>query len=87
MAIGERRDRCRQLMSGKIETAQNFPRDILRGILGPMFGGVERDHADRVVILAGHQVGNGGFEIGLGDVGLRECGAGFPVIVYDEKKV
>jgi hypothetical protein len=30
-------------MSGEIETPHNFPRDILRGILSPMFVGVERD--------------------------------------------
>jgi hypothetical protein len=64
--------------------AQNFPRDILRGILRPMFGGVECDDPNRVVILAGHQVGDGGFEIGFSDIGFRECRAEVSVIVDDE---
>jgi hypothetical protein len=42
-------------MLGEIETAHNFPRDILRGILRPMFGGIECDDPNRVAVLAGHQ--------------------------------
>jgi hypothetical protein len=49
-----------QLLAGKIKAAQNFPRDILRGILSPMFGGVKRNDANRVAVLAGHQVVDGG---------------------------
>ena len=71
-------------MPGEIETAHNFPRDILRDILGPMFDGVERDNPDRVAVLAGHQVVDGGFEIGLGDIGFRECGAQLAEIVDDK---
>jgi len=55
-------------VSGEIETAQNFPRDVLRCILGPMFGGVERDDADRVAVLAGHQIADDGPETN------RKCG-------------
>src|SRR5450432_142062 len=73
-------------MTGKVETAQNLPRDVLRGILGPMFGGVECDHADRVAVLAGHQIADDGFEIGFADIGFRECRASFSVIVDDEIK-
>ena len=51
-----------------------------------MFGGVERDDANRVAVLAGHQVGDGGFEVGFADVGFRECRAKRPVIVDDEVK-
>jgi hypothetical protein len=51
-------------MPGEIETANNFQCDILRGVLGPMFGGVKRDDANRVAVLAGHQVVDGGIEIG-----------------------
>jgi hypothetical protein len=40
-------------MPGEIETAHNFLRDILRGILRPMFGGVECDDADRVAVASG----------------------------------
>jgi hypothetical protein len=51
------------------------------------FRGVECDHANRVAVLAGHQVGDGGFEIGLADIGLGECRAKRPVIVDDDIKV
>jgi hypothetical protein len=74
-------------MTGKVETAQNLPRDVLRGILGPMFGGVECDHADRVAVLAGHQIADDGFEIGFADIGFRECRAEVSVIVDDEIKI
>jgi hypothetical protein len=56
-------------VAGKIETAHNFPRDILRAILGPMFGGVKRDHAKRDAVLSGHQIANDGFDIGFADIG------------------
>src|SRR5450631_2056396 len=71
-------------MRSEIETPHNFTRDILRGILSPMFGGVERNDANRVTVLAGHQVVDGGFQIGLADVRLGECGARCSVIVDDE---
>jgi hypothetical protein len=73
-------------MPGEIETAHNFPRDILRGILSPMFGGVERDDANRVAVLAGHRIADDGFEIGFPDIGFRECRAEVSVIVDDEIK-
>ena len=34
--------------------------------------------------MAGHQVGDGGFEVGFADVGFRECRAKFPVIIDDD---
>jgi hypothetical protein len=40
VTVDECLDRRRQLMPDEIETAHNFQRDILRGILRPMFGGV-----------------------------------------------
>jgi hypothetical protein len=43
-----------------------------------MFGNVERHDANPVVVLAGHQVGDGGFEIGFADVGFGEAGPNFP---------
>jgi hypothetical protein len=55
-------------MSGEIETPHNFARDILRGILSPMFGGVERDDPNRVAVLAGHQIADDGFEASLTSV-------------------
>ena len=81
MTVDERPDRWRQLLVGEIETAHNFPRDIFRGILGPMFGGVVSDDPDRVAVLAGHQVGRGGFEIGLGDVGHANAVPSFPKLL------
>jgi hypothetical protein len=65
MAVDERRNRGGQGITGKIETAHNFQCDILRGILLPMFGGVECDEPNRVAVVAGHQVVDGGFEIGI----------------------
>ena len=69
-----------------IKEAHNFPRDILRGILSPVLGGVERDDADRVVVLAGHQIADDGFEVGLIGIGFRKCGAQVSKIVDDEIK-
>jgi hypothetical protein len=50
-------------MPGGIETA-------LRGVLRPMFCDVDRDDSNRVAVLAGHQVVDGGFEIGLAEISL-----------------
>src|SRR5216683_3299144 len=74
-------------MPGEIETAHNFPRDILRGILSPMFGGVKCDDAKRVAVLSGHHIADDGFEMGFADIGLCECGTRLPVAVDDEVKV
>jgi hypothetical protein len=43
-------------MPSEIVTAHNFQYDILQGILGPMFGGVKFDDANRVAVLAGHRL-------------------------------
>jgi hypothetical protein len=56
MAVDECRYRRGQGITGKIETAHNFPRDIFRGILDPMLGGVKCDDANRVAVLAGHRL-------------------------------
>ena len=72
MAIAERRKQRRQSTADKVKAAPNLPRDILRCILGPMFGGVERHDANRVIVLAGHQVADGGFEIGFAEIGFRK---------------
>ena len=39
-------------------------RDVRRHVFGPSVGDVEGDDADRVVILAGNQIGDRGFHIG-----------------------
>jgi hypothetical protein len=84
VTVDKRRYRRGQGVAVKIKTAHNFPRDLLRGILSSMFGGVERDDADRVAVLAGHQIADDGFEIGLIDIGFRKCGAQVSKIVDDE---
>jgi hypothetical protein len=50
-----------------------------------LFGGVERDDANRVAVLAGHQIADEGFEVGLIDIGFRKCSAQVSKIVDDEK--
>src|SRR5450755_1020392 len=65
VAVDERRYRRGQGITGKIKAAQYLPRDILRSILSPMFGGVECDFANGVPILARHQIANESFEVGL----------------------
>jgi hypothetical protein len=81
MAVDERRDRWRQIMPGEIETAHNFPRDILRGIFSPMFARVERDYADRVAVLAGHQIADDGFDVGLSTSVSENAAPKFPKLL------
>jgi hypothetical protein len=49
-----------------------------------MFGGVERDDANRVAVLAGHQIADEGFEIRFANIGFCECRAEVSKIVDDE---
>jgi len=49
-----------------------------------MLGSVERDDADRILVLAGHQVVDGAFEIGLSDIGFGKGDAKLSVIVDDK---
>jgi len=58
------------LITGKIKAAHDFAGDVSRCILDPTLRDIEGDDANRVVILAGHQVGNDRFEIGPLCVGL-----------------
>jgi len=53
-------------------------RDILRHISRPLFGGVKGDDANRVAVLAGHQIADEGFEVGLIDIGFRYAAPDFP---------
>jgi len=78
VAVDEGHKRRGQGTAGKIEAAHNLPRNILRGILSPMFGDVERHDANWVAVLPGHQVGNGGFEIGFAEIGFRDAGPSVP---------
>ena len=54
------------------EAAQYFLRDGVRNILGSVGIGVEHRHAQRITVLPGHQVGDGGFIVGAVQVGLCE---------------
>jgi hypothetical protein len=49
-----------------------------------MLCGVECDHANRGAVLARHQIGDDGFEIGLLDIGLGKRRAKVPEIVDDK---
>jgi hypothetical protein len=80
----ELRNRWRQIIARKISAAPDLMRDILRQISRPLFGGVERDDANRVAVLARHQIADDGFEIGFADIGFRECRAEVSLIVDDE---
>jgi hypothetical protein len=46
------------------EASDDQPTAVLKG-----------GHADRVAVLAGHQVADNGFEVGLIDIGFRKCGS------------
>jgi hypothetical protein len=61
----ELRNRWRHIIARKISAAPDLMRDILRHISRPLFGGVECDDANRVAVLAGHQIADEGFEVGL----------------------
>jgi hypothetical protein len=49
-----------------------------------MFASIKRDDANRVAVLAGHQIADEGFDVGLIDIGFRKCGAKVSKIVDDE---
>jgi hypothetical protein len=66
------------------ETTHNFARDILRGIFGPIFCGIECDDSKRVTVLARHQIADGAFEIGLAEISLHEGRTKLSVIIDDE---
>jgi len=45
--------------------------DVSRDVLRPAFCGIEADDADRVLVLAGEQIPNDGFQIGRFVIGFR----------------
>jgi len=49
-----------------------------------MLCGVECNHANRVAILARHQIGDDGFKIGVLDIGLGKRGAEVSEIIHDK---
>jgi hypothetical protein len=77
-------DRKRQIIAGKINAPLNLACDILRDIFRPVLSGVERDHANRVAVLARHQIGDDGFKIGLLDISLGKRGGKLPEFIDDK---
>ena len=66
--------------------AQYFVGDGVRHILRSVGLGVEHDHAQRITVLAGHQIGDGGFIVGAVEVGLSE-GCAEPAVMIDDNVV
>ena len=60
----------RNILVSRIAAPTNLARDIGRHIIRPMLGGIERDDADWIAVLACNHVPNDRFEIGAIDVGL-----------------
>jgi hypothetical protein len=54
------------------EAAKYFLRDGVRNILGPVGIGVEHHYAQRITVLPGHQIGDGGFIVDAVEVGFYE---------------
>jgi hypothetical protein len=59
--------RWRQIGAGKIEATHDLPREIFRYIFCPTLNGVESDNPNGIAVLAGHQIGDGGFEVAFFD--------------------
>jgi hypothetical protein len=57
-------------------------RNGVRNVFRPVGAGIEHHHAQRVAVLACHQIGYGGFIVGEVEVGLCERRAK-PAIVVD----
>src|ERR1700682_3691938 len=45
----------------------NLPRDIFRSILDPMFGGIDRNNANRGDVLFGYQISDSGVDVRLSE--------------------
>ena len=73
-------------MPGEIGAAQNLPRNVFGCVSRPTLRNIEGDDANRVAVLAGHQIADDGFEVGLIDIGFRKCGPQVSKIVDDEIK-
>jgi hypothetical protein len=87
VAINEVLQRKRHAAPLKAETAEYFLRNGPRDILGPVGIGVEHYHAQRIAVLPGHQIGNGGFIVGAVEIGLRERRTEPAIAVDDDIEV
>ena len=65
MPFDEIRDHSGDLAHLQIAATAQFAGDVLGNIFRPALGGIEGDDADRVTILAGQQVLNYRFDVGV----------------------
>src|SRR5258708_11196610 len=71
-------------MTAKTNTSHDLARDIFRNIVGPPFSRVEGDDPNRIVELAGHQIGDDCFQVGPLDIGLAKREAQPSKIIKDD---
>jgi len=86
VAIDELLQHCRHGAPLKAEATQYLLCDGVRDVLGPIGLWVEADHAQRIAMLAGDQVGDGGFIVGAVEVGLCERRAEPAKVIDDDVK-
>jgi hypothetical protein len=70
MALDEISEMVRDGNPLHIVTGLDFRRYLSRHVVGPMLKGVEGDHPDWVIELAGQKIGDGRFEVHPLDLGL-----------------
>src|SRR5882757_543933 len=70
MPVDEVPEKLRDGSSLHVATGLDFRCDFVRHVVRPMLKGVECDHPDRVVKLAGQEIGDDRFEIRPLDLGL-----------------
>ena len=56
----------------------------MRNIIGVVGVGVEHDHSQRIIVLPGHQIGDGGFIVGAIEISFCERRAEPAVVVDDD---
>ena len=66
---------------------QDLKGDVLRHVPGPALRGIEGDDAESVAVLAGQEIADDRFAIGLGGVGLVIGDAELTMVVQDRYKV
>ena len=82
---GELHARLRQTQSiSSVGICSRCRCHCMRNILGSIGLWVKADHAQRIAVLAGHQIGNGGLIVGPVEISFRERGAEPAVIIDDD---
>lgn len=74
----------RHVLAREIGPTPDFLGDVGGDIGRPVLRRVEGGHQDGVVVLAGHEVGEDGFKIGLIDVSLSPDPAQVSEIIEDQ---